>query len=102
MQTPSTPKYVNPSPRVRFQDVKQYVSEHRALMEDPRVQRAMDYAFLEYQRQLCDLKVDGNGAAANHFRMLGAMEFMTTFLLLGEPALQSPKAPEAPALNHRA
>ena len=85
-QNPKVATPVNriPTPKIRFQQSADNAAKHRALIESKDFQRGSDYALLEYQNQLSGLSVDGNGAAALHFKMLGAQEFLQTFRLLGD------------------
>lgn len=91
---------VNPRPKTEFQLTPQYVQTHRALIERDDLRRGLKFALLEYQTTLCELQGDANMAAAKHFRLLGANEFINTFLLLGE--MPKPVIVEKPTnLDHR-
>lgn len=48
------------------------------------MQRAFDFAIMEYNRLLCEQTADANGSAANHFKMRGAMEFIHVLKNLSE------------------
>lgn len=50
-------------------------------------QRAADFALMQYQVQLA-LDNDLQKAAANSMKMQGALEFLQTFRLLGEPSVK--------------
>lgn len=90
---------VNPRPKTEFQLTPQYVQSHRALIERDDLRRSLKFALLEYQTQLCEQARDGNTAAAAHFRLMGANEFINAFLLLGE--MPKPVIVERTAnLNH--
>lgn len=80
----TTPAPVNPSPKARFLASKPYIEAHRALIDRPETQRALDYAMLEYQRVLCEQRGDGSVAAANFFKIAGASEFLHVFKNLSE------------------
>jgi len=91
----------NPSPKARFQRIGKAIETHRALIERDDLERGIDYALLEYQRMLANMDQSANSAAACHFRMLGALEFLTVFRNLGETA-QLPTIVQTPSLNHKA
>ena len=91
----------NPTPKARFQSINQNIVAHRALIERPDFERACDVSLLEYQRKLSELDSSLNNAAACHFRILGAQEFLATLRGLAEtPA--APKVVATPTLDHRA
>lgn len=81
-QTPTQPN-LNDSPKTRFQQSADNVSKHNALVTSRDFQRACDFSMLQYQAYLASQSVDGNGAAASHFKMLGAQEYLATFRTLG-------------------
>lgn len=74
----------NPSPKSRFLMAKQNIEQHRALLDRPETQRALDFGIMEYMRQLCEQQADANGAAANHFKLRGALEFCHVLKNLSE------------------
>lgn len=75
----------NPTPKQRLQAEKKLIEAHRALLDRPELELGIDYAILEYQRILTETAQENfNIAAANHFRMAGAMEFLRIFRGLGE------------------
>ncbi len=78
------PINVNPSPKKRFSDYKAYVDAHRELMQKPELQRAFDFALMEMFHSLADKTVDGNSAASNQYKMIGAKEFIHTLKNLAE------------------
>lgn len=89
MQTPQAgpqTKFINPSPKTRFQQSGNNVSEHRKLIDLPAFQRGVDMALLQYQATVAEQVRDGNSAASAGLRLLGVHEFLTTFRLLSEPA----------------
>lgn len=101
MPDPTKLVIVNPRPKTEFQSTPQYVQTHRALIERDDLRRSLKFALLEFQTALCEQQGDANMAAAKHFRLLGANEFINTFLLLGE--MPKPVIVEKPAnLDHRA
>lgn len=80
----ATPPNINPTPRAKFQAPVNNVKDHRALLELPAFDRAIDSALLEYQRLLADQSRDGNSAMAVGFRSMGAVEFVNILKTLGE------------------
>jgi hypothetical protein len=79
-----TPPTVNPSPKARFMAVASNLREHRAMIEKPEFDRAIDAAQLEYQKLLAGQAVDGNTAMSAGFRAQGAIEFIGILKTLAE------------------
>jgi len=73
---------INPSPKTRFQENKTFVDQHKRLIERSDLQLSIDYAMLQYQAQLTEIVAGGNEAAAAHFRLMGAHEFVKIFRTL--------------------
>lgn len=82
----STPIITNPTPQARFQQLSTNITQHRALIEKPELDRAIDVALLEYQRQLVMVgpPENFNMAASAHIRMTGALEFIQVLRNLAE------------------
>lgn len=59
------------------------VSAHREIMQTPQLRASLDFALLEYQRRLTGPAYDQIAAAA-HFKMSGAMEFVDCLINLAE------------------
>ena len=74
----------NPTPKARFQQSKNAVEAHRRLIEQQAFDIGADFALMEYQRILSQSSTTFNDAAANHFKVTGAQEFLQTFRNLGE------------------
>lgn len=93
---------VNPSPKTRFQEQKALVDQHKRLIERNDLQTSIDYALLQYQSQLVGMSdvLNGNSAAASHFRLLGAHEFIQVFKTLAEQHVPTVVKPQD-NLNHR-
>lgn len=66
--------------------LKANVTSHRKLLDDPQFDMSIHYALLEYLRQLVEARTDMSGAAANHFKLAGAQEFVHVLKTLAEPA----------------
>jgi hypothetical protein len=77
-------RYVNPSPKARFQESADNQSKHRQMLDTREFQRAADYSFMEYCQQTASQIRDGNSAMAAGFRILGAAELLSTMQLLAE------------------
>ncbi len=76
---------INPSPKQKFMSLKEWVEQHHAMIDGQQFERAMQYGLLEYQRRLCEQTTDMAGAAANHWKMVGASELMHVLRTLAEP-----------------
>lgn len=96
MTTPN----VNPSPRTQFQQSGAYVAIHQEMITGEDFIRGISTALLEYQWQLCVRTGDANGAAASHFRMTGALEFVDVLKRLAEPQTQIVPKPNFDNLSH--
>lgn len=79
--------------------VMAFVKSHRDLMQNDDLQRSINFALLEYQRQLCEQRSDVNSAAASHFRAMGALEFVQVLKTLGEN-VRMPAPTVVQNLNH--
>lgn len=77
-----------------------YVSTHRDLIQRPDLQRSLDFALLEYQTQVAR-HTDSAMAGAGHFRMVGALEFVTVLKTLAETSVALPIKKD-PGLDHKA
>lgn len=91
---------INPTPKQQFLADSKKVSAHRNVMQMAPIQEGINMALLEYQRQLTANMTDANAAAAVSFKLKGALEFVNTFLKLGEsaPAVEQSKVTQ---LDHR-
>lgn len=90
---------VNPSPKTRFQSIKKNISDHRDMIASQTFQTSSDHALMEYAGILAKLPL--GEAAASHFKMMGAQEFLQTFRNMGEmPTPVSPRIVDN--LNHEA
>lgn len=83
-KTASVPFTLNRTPKQRFHDHPEWLSQHNQFVVSPIFERGSDFALLQYQAYLSSQSVDGQNAAANHFKMVGAIEFLQTFRLLAE------------------
>ena len=81
----------NPPPKVRFRESADNVSKHRALTENPALQKSLDFAVQQYQRDLANEVKDNNSALAVGFKIVAVQEFLRTFMSLSEvPKLPAP------------
>jgi hypothetical protein len=69
----------NPSPRTRFQADDRRLKAHLSLLERTDLQVSLDYALMEYQNILAGAGNGLNDAAANHFKMVGVLQFLDVF-----------------------
>ena len=74
----------NPTPKQRFQEHKSNIEAHRRMIELNTFDFGVDFALQEYQRLLSQQSTTFNDAAANHFKITGALEFLQTLRNLGE------------------
>lgn len=86
---------LNPSPKLRFLSVESNTKSHYALIERDDLQRSLDYALAQYQLLLSLEAKDANAAAAAHFKITGALEFLHQFKYLGEMATPQKVTPAA-------
>lgn len=85
METNASTPNLNPTPKARFRESGNNVSEHRALIESKPFTRAADFALLEYQAQLgMIVSQNPQEAAFAGLKMTGAQEFLQTFRTLSE------------------
>jgi hypothetical protein len=76
------------------------LSKHRTLVDSPELQRALDFAMLEYQARILATTSDTAGAAPGFFRLLGAQEFVQTLRNLSEKP-PTPVIVDKDNLSHR-
>jgi len=74
----------NPTPKQRFQQHKDNIENHRLLIGQNAFDVGVDFSLQEYQRLLSQQSTTFNDAAANHFKITGALEFIQTMRNLGE------------------
>lgn len=62
-----------------------FVSMHREMMQQPMMYVSIQYALLQYQREMANVRaIDGNAAATSFFKIQGALEFVDLLRKLGE------------------
>lgn len=93
------PPNLNPSPKTRFRESGDNISKHKALLEMREFDRAIDYAFMQYQADLAARCADANGAMAMGLKLCGAHEFVQTLRTLTEVAKVLP-VPQDDNLRH--
>lgn len=76
----------NPSPKARFQSSPDNVVKHRRLLELPELQRAFDFALLQYSAKATQEMKDQLSAIAAAAKVQAAHEFIAEFRMLGETA----------------
>ena len=91
----------SPNPRAQFQSSGDNVSKHRDMIGSPVFERALHFALLQYQADLCQDDNNLNECAARHLRIRGAMEFVRVLRLLAEtPTIPTVKRQDN--LDHKA
>jgi hypothetical protein len=76
---------VNPTPKQEFMENSKFVSMHREMMQQPMMYVSIQYALLQYQREMANVRaIDGNAAATSFFKIQGALEFVDLLRKLGE------------------
>lgn len=84
---------MNPSPKVRFREMGDSISRHKALLESRELERGLDFALLQYQVEVSSQIKEGNSAMAAGYRILGAQEFLSVFRTLTVvPLTPTPRA----------
>lgn len=66
----------NPTPKETFLSNRALLEKHNSLLERPEFEAACHFGLLEYQRVLSQSTVPFQDAAANHYKMTGALEFL--------------------------
>jgi hypothetical protein len=93
----------NPSPKQKFLGIKHCVDAHRDLMQRPDLLMSLEQTLLQLQWDLCggniQGNVDGNGAAARYYKLLGAHEFLRIFKTLAEVPMVLP-TPTTGEIDH--
>lgn len=93
-----TKALINPPPKKRFMESGTRISRHREMMQSPDLRTSLDYALLEYQRRMTQPACDQIAAAA-HFKLAGATEFVDLLLHLAEANDPTP-TPKRETVNH--
>lgn len=78
------PLPINPTPKLQFQQSSDNIAKHKRLLEMTELERGINFALLQMQADLADRPTDGNAAAANWFRIMGANDFIKTFRELAQ------------------
>lgn len=95
------PLVAYPTPKAKFQAEAAYVREHKALIQTPAFERAIDTALLQFSNQLSKTPPsDMGGAASSYLRLLGAQEFAHLLFNLAEQPIATPKR-DLDNLDHR-
>lgn len=85
------------TPKERFQGIPGMLTTHRQFYDSVESLIFLDVAMLEYVRSLAR----GGDAAANHWKMVGATEFIKELLKLSEQGVAT-RNTDTNNLNHRA
>ncbi len=85
------PANFNPSPKQRFQEDDRRLKSHLALLERTDLAGSLDVALMQYQWELSENASTLNDAAANHFKISGALELLNIFKRLSQQHAPPPK-----------
>lgn len=100
---PVTPEpNLNPTPKNRFRESGQNISEHRAMVESRQFQRACDFAALEYSSALAAMVSENpQNAAYAGLKLCGFMEGLYMLRAMSEAPRVVVRTPPA-NLDHKA
>ena len=93
---------INPSPKGRFQSISDNITKHRRLLEQPELQRAFDFALMNYSARVTQEIKDQLGAVTAAAKIQAVHEFIAEFRMLGEtpaPASRQPVTDNLPSAN---
>jgi len=79
------------SPKARFLDVKQAADNHRDIVDSSQFALSMDMALLQFIWEL-PATDDVQKAAANHWRLQGALTYMKKLAHLGDVTPDKPES----------
>ena len=88
------------TPRQRFQELKLIAEQHRNIVDSSQFGIAMDMAILQLLWELPPTD-DMQKAAANHWRLMGALSYMKKLAHLGDVAPDKPPVDDG-NLDHKA
>jgi hypothetical protein len=91
----------NPPPKSRFQESGGNISQHRDLLQNAAFEKSIDWAFLQFQHQLCSEQGDLNVCASKYLRLQGAHEFVRVLRSLAESQVMD-VTQAITNLNHKA
>lgn len=80
----STAHNLNPDPKDRFQSIDGNVSKHKKLLEDHSFERAIDFAILQYNRELANRNTDQYQAIKMAAKLEAIQEFVLILRTLAE------------------
>ena len=93
---------INPSPKTVVLKDPNWIRSHREMIQSPVCVNSINATLLEYQRALINRAKDGNEAAAAHYKITGALEFVNAFKNLAEPIDSMSKPQPQQQLNQKA
>ena len=90
----------NPTPKARFLESKDNIAAHHKLLDERATERGIDFALMQYARELADNPPnDMTNCAAHWLRLQGAHDFVKVLKTLAE--VPAPvKRVETPNLDH--
>ena len=89
----------NPTPKEEFLANAKLARQHLANIEQPELRAALAAALAEYARRLAD--TPGGDAHPNHYKLVGAHDFLDIFYKLSFPKF-SAKTADRGQLNYNA
>lgn len=84
IKAPPAPFNPNRTPKQRFQEMSQWIGEHRQMVDSIPFTRAIDYAMLQFQQMVTSNITNGEGAGSAGLRMQGAQQFLDILRNLSE------------------
>lgn len=89
----------NPTPKKRFMSAPGLMSAYHEVMRMPGTRISLDYALMNYQHKLSHSSNDPTAAAA-HFKMVGAIEFVDELMNLSE-VREKPTITRKETIDHK-
>ena len=89
----------NPNPKQRFLTAPGLIKAYTDVMIMPGTRISLDYALMQYQHRLA-APINDTVAAAAHFKMVGAMEFIDELLNL-TTVRENPTLTKKETIDHR-
>lgn len=91
----------NPKPREKFQAEKQWIKGHKELLESPVFDTALDFAMLQFVRELAEDKNAAQMAGPYAMMITGAHKYVEILRGLSSMPVTTPKVLDPDNLNHR-
>ena len=92
---------INPKPKDKFQTESSWLKEHKKLLENPAFDTAIDFAMLEFCRELAEDKNAPQMAGAYMMQIAGAHRLVDILKNLSSMPAIKPQNADTINLNHR-